>query len=101
MPTKEPEPKKVIKDMPHTVVMQNRERLTITGVNDVESFNEETISVSTSAGYIIIKGNALHINRLSLDDGELLVEGYIDGLNYADKIDGHGKASSFLGKMFK
>jgi sporulation protein YabP len=101
LPAKELEPKKIVKDMPHTVVMQNRERLTITGVNDVESFNEEIISVSTNVGYVIVKGTGLHINKLSLDDGELMVEGYIDGLNYTDKIDSHGKTSGFLGKMFK
>ncbi len=69
-------------DMPHNVILEGRERLSISGVEDVESFDEESIVAYTSAGTLIIRGNGLHIEKLSLDLGELTVDGYVDSLGY-------------------
>ena len=69
-------------DMPHDVILEGRERLSISVVEDVESFDEESIVAYTSAGTLIIRGNGLHIEKLSLDLGELTVDGYVDSLGY-------------------
>lgn len=66
----------------HTLTLDNRESLSLTGVTDVPGFDEETISVRTSLGSLIIKGEALHINRLSLETGEVSVDGRINSLQY-------------------
>ena len=69
-------------DVPHNLIMEGRERLNISGVEDVESFDEETIVVYTSKGLLIIKGSELHIEKLSLDGGDLAVEGLVHSLQY-------------------
>lgn len=87
------------KEITQNVIMENRRKLSISGVTDVESFDEETIVLSTEAGTLIIKGSALHINKLSLESGEVAVEGEIDALNYSDEeTKNHG---SILSKLFR
>ena len=54
----------------HTLTLFNREILTLTGVVDVPGFNEETVSIKTDLGSLVIKGEDLHISRLSLDTGD-------------------------------
>ncbi|MGI6193740.1 MAG: sporulation protein YabP [Christensenellales bacterium] len=66
----------------HSVVMDNRERISITGVNDVESFNESEVVLSTEQGMLVVTGSMLHISRLNLDDGQLVVGGVIDTVEY-------------------
>jgi len=70
---------------PHSVMIEGRERMTVSGVEDVESFNEESIVAFTTRGTLIIKGEGMHIERLSLDRGELAVEGEISLLEYIDE----------------
>ena len=64
----------------HRVELDGRERLTILGVEDVERFDETGIVLSTSAGVLTVTGEDLHIGKLSLDGGELHVDGRIDGI---------------------
>ncbi|MBQ8000557.1 MAG: sporulation protein YabP [Ruminococcus sp.] len=66
----------------HTLTLDNRESLTLTGVTDVPGFDEETVSVRTHLGSLIIKGEDLHISRLSLDTGQVSVEGKVNSLQY-------------------
>lgn len=68
----------------HRVELDGRERLTVSGVNDVERFDENEIVMSTSAGTLIVTGEQLHIGKLSLDGGELHVDGRIASLSYED-----------------
>ena len=68
----------------HRIELTGRERLTVSGVEDVDRFDETGIVMSTAAGTLVVTGEDLHIDKLSLDGGELLVEGHIDGLNYED-----------------
>ena len=85
----------------HTVVLEQRESASITGVLDVLSFDEEAIVCETEKGVIILRGANLHVNRLNLDHGELDVDGTIDNITYEDQAAfGKGK-SSFLGKIFR
>lgn len=70
--------------MPHNVIMEDRKTITVSGVSDVDSFDEQAVIVFTDMGELTIKGENLHINRLSLEVGELMVEGDIYGLSYSD-----------------
>ena len=66
------------------IELTGREKLTVTGVEDVERFDELSVVMRTAAGVLVISGEDLHIGKLSLDGGELLVEGHIDGMNFED-----------------
>ena len=68
----------------HRVELLGREKLTVTGVEDVDRFDENEIVMSTSAGVLVVSGEKLHIGKLSLDGGELHVDGRIDALSYED-----------------
>ncbi len=69
---------------PHHVVLEERRHLTVSGVEDVERFDENTIVLSTSQGDMTITGSDLHIEKLSLDGGDLKVEGEIEALVYEE-----------------
>ena len=79
-------------------VLDNRNRLTVSGVDGVESFDETSIVMSTAEGSLIIRGESLHIEKLSLDGGDLLVEGTVDSLTYEEEEPRQG---SFLGRLFR
>ena len=66
---------------PHRVELDGRGHLLVSGVEDVERFDETGIVMSTSAGTLIVTGEELHIGQLSLDGGELKVDGRIDSLS--------------------
>ena len=68
--------------LPHHVVLEDREQLTVSGVEEVESFDENTIVLSTACGGLEVQGEGLHIEKLSLDGGDLKVEGTITALIY-------------------
>lgn len=68
----------------HRIELEGREKLIVTGVDDVDRFDENEITMSTSAGTLIVTGEALHIGKLSLDGGELHVDGHIETLSYED-----------------
>lgn len=70
--------------MNQRIELTGRERLTVTGVEDVERFDELSVVMHTAAGVLVVSGEDLHIGKLSLDGGELLVEGHIDSLCYED-----------------
>lgn len=71
--------------MYHRLTMEGREKLTVAGVEDVERFDENCIVMSTCAGTLVVTGEALHIGKLSLDGGELLVDGHIESISYEDE----------------
>lgn len=81
----------------HRLELDGRESLTVSGVEDVERFDETGIVMSTSAGTLVITGEDLHIGKLSLDGGELHVDGRIDSLTYEDQ---GGGRSGFLSRLF-
>ena len=82
----------------HRVILDARSHLTVSGVDGVESFDENSIVMSTSEGSLIIRGEDLHIEKLSLDGGDLLVEGTVDSLTYEEADPRQG---SFLGRLFR
>ena len=75
---------------PHHVVLEERKHLTVSGVEDVERFDENTITLSTTQGAMTITGENLHIEKLSLDGGDLKVEGDIEALVYEDSRESRG-----------
>lgn len=82
------------------LVLENRNRLNISGVLDVLSFDDQIIIVETELGMLTVKGDNLRINKLSIDTSEVIVEGEIISLAYSNK-DLDKKNESFLGKIFK
>ncbi len=74
----------------HRLELTGRERLTVSGVEDVERFDETGIIMSTTAGTLVVTGEGLHIGKLSLDGGELFVDGRIDSVTYEDQGGGRG-----------
>ena len=69
-------------ELPHRVVLEDRSRLTVSGVEEVERFDENTVVLSTAQGGLEIQGEGLHIEKLSLDGGDLKVEGMVNALIY-------------------
>ena len=90
---------KNMKNRIHSLKMSSRERLFADGVEDVESFSEEKIIACTIDGQMTIKGAELKINRLSVEDGELEIQGIIDSIEYQDPHQGSGQG--FWSKIFK
>ena len=82
------------------LILENREKLTITGVLDVLSFDDEVVIVETELGLLNVKGENLRINKLSIDTSEVIVEGEIYDLAYSDKK-GNKPKDSLIGKIFK
>lgn len=86
----------------HTVTITEKERITITAVQDVDSFNENEIIFLTALGMITVLGDDLHIARLDLSEGVLVIDGMIQTLDYSDheELRAGGKPGLF-GKLFK
>ncbi|OAS19488.1 sporulation protein YabP [Paenibacillus oryzisoli] len=82
------------------IKMLNRKLLEISGVLNVESFDSEEFLLETEMGYLMIKGQNLHIKNLSLEQGLVAIEGMVSGLDYVDG-NTQEKSKGFLGKLFK
>lgn len=82
------------------LILENREKLNITGVLDVLSFDDQMVIVETELGLLTIKGDNLRINKLSTDTEEVTVEGKIINLAYSEKTN-VGKEGSLFSKIFK
>lgn len=81
----------------HDLIIEARKKVTMTGIEDVESFDEETIVAQSACGEIYIKGSSLKISSLSVESGDMLVEGNIDSVVYSEaKIKGN-----FLSRVFR
>jgi sporulation protein YabP len=75
---------------PHNLVLENRKKLSLSGVKDVKGFNEEVVSLSTSMGDLYIKGEKLHISKLDLDCGEVDIDGVVHSMQYAETRNNKG-----------
>ena len=85
----------------HKVTLSNRRSGILTGVLDVLSFDLGEIQLETEQGMLTIKGKDMHVTRLTLEKGEVEMEGKIDSLQYSDRTGGGKGQESFLGKLFK
>ena len=85
----------------HKLILSNRRTGTITGVSDVISFDIAEILLETEQGMLMIKGSDLHMNRLTLERGEVDIEGRIDSLAYSDVNSYQKQGESLIGRLFK
>lgn len=81
------------------IILENRERLTVTGVTDILTFDEDEIVLNTQNGILEISGRELKVEKLSSDEGEVLAKGFITSLSYAGEI--REKSGGFFKNMFK
>lgn len=82
--------------LPHNLIIEGRASVSVSGVEDVESFDEAEIVLFTSAGMLIVRGRDLHIEKLSLDGGELIINGQVDSVQYEDATPAKGSFWSRL-----
>ena len=81
----------------HSIHIDDRRLISVTGVKDVDSFNEQFVQLLTEAGELRIEGAELHITKLNLDEGQVMLEGEISALEYAEgEVRG-----SLLGRIFR
>ena len=85
----------------HKVLLINRKSGAFSGVVDVLSFDVAEILLETELGMLLIKGHDLHVNRLSLEKGEIDIEGRIDSLTYSEVKSAGKQAESLLGRLFR
>jgi len=85
----------------HKLTLSSRKICSITGVVDVLSFDVSEILLETDQGMLMIKGSELHVNRLTLEKGEVDIEGKIDSLTYSEAGGYQNKNESLLSKLFK
>ena len=82
------------------LVLENRGKLSVSGVNDVLSFDDQVVMVDTELGLLTVKGENIRINKLSLDTSEVIVEGEISGLLYSQNKQ-EKSSGTLLSKIFK
>ena len=85
----------------HKLMMLNRKSMEITGVEDVISFDTKEVLLETTMGILTIKGEDLKVNRLSIEKGELEIEGTVDSMEYSGISSYKRKKESMLKRMFK
>jgi len=83
-----------------SLLLENREVLNVSGVENVDNFNDETVVLITNKGKLTIKGQKLNISKLNVDEGKLIVKGEISGLLFSEN-DGQKEKTSFMKKVFK
>lgn len=88
---------KVLKEQ--NIVIQNREKAVITGVEDIHSFDDELVIVKTDLGLLTIKGENLKMNKLNLENNELIIEGKTSAIAYSDAM--QNKKQGIMNKLFK
>lgn len=85
----------------HKVYINARKTAVLSGVRDVLSFDAKEVYLETEQGILLIRGDELHVNRLSLEKGEIDIDGRIDSFAYSDQEEAQKKAVSFLGRLFQ
>ena len=83
------------------IILENRGKLSISGVLDVLSFDDQVVIVETELGLLTVKGEKLRINKLSIDTSEVIVEGDISSLTYSDSKTLEKSKGSLISKIFK
>lgn len=83
--------------LPHNIILEDRHMMTVSGVADVDSFDEQTVVLFTDMGELTIKGTDLHINKLNVETGEVSIEGEIDSVVYSND----NRSGGLLGRLFK
>lgn len=87
-----------MEDSRHTITLDNREKLTVTGVSDILSYDDENIFAHTEDSALIIRGYNLHITSFDQNKGLLIADGNISSLTYDNDT---GSTGGFFRKLFK
>lgn len=82
----------------HSLILEDRKQLTLSGVKDVAGFDEKTITLLTELGELSIKGSGLHIGSFDRESGELNVDGTVDSLVYSETRQTEG---GFFSRLFR
>lgn len=85
----------------HKFILNNRRDCTISGVQDVLSFDVNEILLETDQGMLMIRGSELHVTHLTLEKGEVQIDGRVDSLTYSENAMSSANANSFFSKLFK
>lgn len=83
---------------PHELRLEERKKLSVTGVREVESFDEETVIMHTVRGVLIVRGQELHLQTLSIDGGCVAVDGDIEALSYTEP---QKRGGGFFSRLFR
>ena len=83
--------------IPHSLILDNRKKLTATGVSNVDSFDEQTVVAYTDLGELVVRGSKLHIDKLNIESGELTLDGEITSMSYSE----NQAAGGFFTRLFK
>lgn len=91
--------RRVDKNAEHSLRLENRSRLTVTGVTDTDKFNESSVLLYTSMGELTVKGHDLRVELLSVETGDMVIEGEISAVVYGDSsVKG---PLGFMGRLLK
>ena len=82
---------------PHSLILENRERMSVSGVTEVERFDEQEAIIHTTQGSLVIRGGGLHMEKLSLETGDIILLGSVDSIQYEQLQ----KEGGFLSKLFR
>ena len=84
-------------EFPHKLTLNERQKLTMTGVSEVVSFDEDSVVLHTNLGSLVVEGQELKLKNLSLEGGQMEVSGHISGLFYEEPR----QSGSFWSRLFK
>ena len=82
----------------HNLIVEDRRMVMVSGVTDVDSFDEQAVVLFTEQGELTIEGTNLHMNKLNVETGDVSIEGDIDAVSYRDSAP---RQSGFFGRLFK
>ena len=85
----------------HKLILNNRKDCTISGVSDVLSFDVNEILLETEQGMLMIRGSGLHVTHLTLEKGEVQIDGKVDSFTYSEHSLSSSGENSFFAKLFK
>ena len=83
----------------HSIIAEDRRKISLSGVSDVERFDENSVILYTSAGKLTVKGKMLTVSELNTETGEMTISGEADSFVYGDRDIQPGK--SFISKLFR
>ena len=84
--------------LPHNLIMEDRKKLAVSGVRDMDSFDEQTVVLYTDWGELTVRGEGLHMEQLSIESGDVQISGTVHSLQYTEN---RAAEKSFFGRLFR